>query len=66
MRHVKTQRKPTAGNVENKGLLKKSGRIPAAQDFNQRNYDKVPEEMEQQLADEVRAFISGNGGESDA
>ena len=45
---------------------KKSGRIPAAQDFNQRNYDKVPEEMEQQLADEVRVFISGNGGESDA
>ena len=43
-----------------------SGRVIPAQDFVQRDYNNVPDEMMQDLADEVRAFMKDNGGESDA
>ena len=43
-----------------------SGRVMPAQDFVQRDYNNVPDEMMQDLADEVRAFMKDNGGESDA
>ena len=45
---------------------KKTEKIPASQNFEQRNYDDVPEEMKQALAKEVKAFMKENGGESDA
>ena len=45
---------------------KSGGRVLPAQDFEQRSYGDVPGEMMQNLADEVKAFINGNGGESDA
>ena len=45
---------------------KKPSRVLPAQDFTQRPYDHVPDEMIAQLDDEVRAFMKENGGESDA
>lgn len=45
---------------------KKTGRMVLAQDFTQRSYDDVPEEMMDELAQEMKAFKQKNGGESDA
>ena len=45
---------------------RKDGRILPAQDFEQRDYSEVPEEMIQDLAREMEAFMKENGGESDA
>ena len=45
---------------------KKPGRVLPAQDFTQRSYDDVPDEMMGELAQEMKAFKQENGGESDA
>jgi len=37
-----------------------------AQDFDQRSYDDVPEEMMSELAQDMKAFKKENGGTSDA
>ena len=49
-----------------KGDQKRNGRVLAAQDFSQRDYSNVPEEMMQDLAREMKAYRQENGGESDA
>ena len=45
---------------------KKTVKVMPGQDFVQRSYDGVPEEMIKDLENEVRAFMKDNGGESDA
>ena len=45
---------------------KKPGRVLPAQDFPQRDYSDVPDEMMNDLAREMEAFRQENGGESDA
>ena len=45
---------------------KKTGRTSPAQDFEQRDYSGVQEEMIGELAREMKAFKEENGGESDA
>ena len=47
----------------NKG---KNGKVLPGQNFPQRSYDNVPEEMRNELEMEVRAFMKENGGEPDA
>ena len=44
----------------------RNNRILPAQDFSQRDYTDVPDEMMGELAKEMEAVRSGNGGESDA
>ncbi len=51
---------------KNRGSRKKTGKVLPGQDFAQRSYDDVPEEMIKNLENEVRAFMNENGGESDA
>ena len=48
------------------GGKKKEGKVLPAQNFEQRSYDGVPEEMMGELAQEMKAFKEENGGESDA
>ena len=43
-----------------------NGKIAPAQNFNQRSYEHVPEQMIADLDREVQAFMHENGGESDA
>ena len=45
---------------------KKNEKVLPAQDFAQRDYSGVQEEMMQTLAREMEAFKHGNGGKSDA
>ena len=48
------------------GKSTKTGRILAAQDFEQRDYSNVPDEMMEELARKMKAFRQENGGQSDA
>ena len=48
------------------GATKKTGKILPAQDFEQRDYSDVPEEIMNDLAREMEAFRQENGGKSDA
>ncbi len=48
------------------GGRKTTAKVLPGQDFTQRDYHNVPEEMQQELADEMRAFMKENGGEPDA
>lgn len=58
---VQQEHEKNRGNGRNK-----TAKVLPGQDFVQRNYDGVPEEMIRNLEDEVRAFMNENGGESDA
>ena len=48
------------------GKGKRTGRTLPAQDFEQRPYEEVPEQMMEDLAREMDAFRKENGGQSDA
>ena len=48
------------------GGRKKQGKILPAQDFEQRDYHHVPDEMMEELAREMEAFRQENGGQPDA
>ena len=50
----------------NRAGRKKPQKLLPGQDFAQRSYDDVPEEMIKDLENEVRAFMNENGGEPDA
>jgi len=45
---------------------KNTGKTVPGQDFIQRDYRDVPDEMERDLAQEIRAFMKEDGGQSDA
>ena len=44
----------------------RNGKVLPAQDFAQRDYSGVQDEMMKSLAKEMEAFKHGNGGKSDA
>ena len=48
------------------GGKKKNDRLLPAQDFEQRSYDDVPDEMMGELAQDMKAYKQKNGGKSDA
>ena len=48
------------------GMKKKDGRVMHAQDFEQRSYEDVPEEMMNELARDMEEARKENGGQSDA
>ncbi len=48
------------------GSKTRTGKVSPAQDFVQRSYEDVPDQMIADLDKEVRAFKQENGGESDA
>lgn len=48
------------------GEKKKPGKILPAQDFSQRDYSDVPDEIVKNLARELEAFNQENGGKADA
>lgn len=63
---ITTPEQARAEHEKNRSSGRKPGKALPGQDFNQRDYGDVPEEMMEDLAKEVQAFMNENGGESDA
>ena len=65
-RGISTAEQVRLDHETNKGSSRKPAKPMPAQNFPQRSYENVPEQMRQDLEKEMQAFMNKNGGESDA